>query len=380
MADIKLMNVYKKYDGCDDYSVKNFNLVTNGEEFIVFVGPSGCGKTTTLRMIAGLEGITKGEIYIGDKLVNDLEAKNRDISMVFQNYALYPHMTVYDNMAFSLRQRKFRVEEKGRIIYRKYNDDEIDKKVQEAASILNLTQLLDRKPKELSGGEKQRVALGRSIVRKPKVFLMDEPLSNLDAQLRTQTRVELLKLHEELKTTFVYVTHDQIEAMTMGDRIVVMNKGEIQQIDSPINIFNHPSNIFVAKFIGSPSMNLLPGKLSVRQENMRVTINIDEQSYVFELPEMLKYVTYLECGEYDIIIGIRPEHVKIADENENGLDMQIVITEMMGSETYVHCRIKEDTFVLRTSSLQKSISGEIRIKFDINQVHLFNKKTGLNLR
>ena len=241
MANLSLKHIYKVYPG-DVTAVKDFNLEIADKEFIVFVGPSGCGKSTTLRMIAGLEEISKGELYIGDRLVNEVEPKERDIAMVFQSYALYPHMTVYDNMAFGLKLRKV-------------PKDEIDKKVKDAAKILDIEHLLDRKPKALSGGQRQRVALGRAIVREPKVFLMDEPLSNLDAKLRVQMRTEIAKLHQRLQTTFIYVTHDQVEAMTMGTRIVVMKDGIVQQVDSPQEIYNNPANIFVAGFIGSPQMN-----------------------------------------------------------------------------------------------------------------------------
>ena len=247
MAGLKLKNIYKVYDG-GVTAVKNFNLDIEDKEFVVFVGPSGCGKSTTLRMVAGLEEISKGELYIDDKLVNDVEPKDRDIAMVFQNYALYPQMTVRENMSYALRLAKRPI-------------DEINRKVEEAARILNLEQYLDRKPKALSGGQRQRVALGRAIVRNPKVFLMDEPLSNLDAKLRVQMRAEISKLHERLGTTFIYVTHDQTEAMTMGDKIVVMSMGEIQQADTPHNVYFHPANMFVAGFIGSPQMNFLEAKL-----------------------------------------------------------------------------------------------------------------------
>ena len=245
MADLSLRHIYKIYSG-DVTAVKDFNLEIQDKEFIVFVGPSGCGKSTTLRMIAGLEEISKGELYIGGKLVNDVEPKERDIAMVFQNYALYPHMTVYDNMAFALKLRKAPKEE-------------IDKKVRDAAKKLDIEHLLDRKPKALSGGQRQRVALGRAIVREPKVFLMDEPLSNLDAKLRVQMRTVISKLYQDLETTFIYVTHDQVEALTMGTRIVVMKDGIIQQVDTPLNIYNTPNNLFVAGFIGSPQMNLING-------------------------------------------------------------------------------------------------------------------------
>lgn len=267
MADVKLKNIVKKYPN-GFVAVKNFNLEIKDKEFIIFVGPSGCGKSTTLRMIAGLEDISNGELYIDDKLCNTVSPKDRDIAMVFQNYALYPHMTVYDNMAFALKLRKV-------------PKDEIDKKVREAAKILDLEHLLDRKPKALSGGQRQRVAMGRAIVRSPKVFLMDEPLSNLDAKLRVQMRSEISKLHHKLQTTFIYVTHDQTEAMTLGTRIVVLKDGIIQQVDTPQNLYNAPDNLFVAGFIGSPQMNFIDATIS--KDDKGVYTNFDE--YSFKLPE-----------------------------------------------------------------------------------------------
>ena len=263
MADVKLKNIVKKYPN-GFVAVKNFNLEIEDKEFIIFVGPSGCGKSTTLRMIAGLEDISNGELYIDDKLCNTVSPKDRDIAMVFQNYALYPHMTVYDNMAFALKLRKV-------------PKDEIDKKVREAAKILDLEHLLDRKPKALSGGQRQRVAMGRAIVRSPKVFLMDEPLSNLDAKLRVQMRSEISKLHHKLQTTFIYVTHDQTEAMTLGTRIVVLKDGVIQQVDTPQNLYNAPDNLFVAGFIGSPQMNFIDATIS--KDDKGVYANFGEYSF-----------------------------------------------------------------------------------------------------
>ena len=266
MSSLALKNIYKIYDG-DVTAVNNFNLDIEDKEFIIFVGPSGCGKSTTLRMIEGLEEISKGDLFIGDKLVTDVEPKDRDIAMVFQNYALYPHMSVYDNMAFALKLRKVPKEE-------------IDTKIKEAAKILDIESLLDRKPKALSGGQRQRVALGRAIVRQPKVFLMDEPLSNLDAKLRVQMRTEITKLHKKLGTTFIYVTHDQTEAMTMGTRIVVMNKGVVQQVDTPQNIYNYPKNKFVASFIGSPQMNFLTEIVTKDKHRMSVVIGNEIDMYI----------------------------------------------------------------------------------------------------
>ncbi|MDW7657951.1 MAG: sn-glycerol-3-phosphate ABC transporter ATP-binding protein UgpC, partial [Bacillota bacterium] len=291
MASVSLKNVYKRYEG-GVVAVSDFNIDIEDKEFIILVGPSGCGKSTTLRMIAGLEEITEGEIYIGEKLVNDVQPKDRDIAMVFQNYALYPHMTVYDNMAFGLKLRKV-------------PKDEIKRRVTEAAKILEIEHLLDRKPKALSGGQRQRVALGRAIVRDPKVFLMDEPLSNLDAKLRVQMRVEITKLHQRLQTTIIYVTHDQTEAMTMGTRIVVMKDGFIQQIDNPTNLYLHPQNTFVAGFIGMPPMNFINAKLTVKGDDVFLNFN----DITIALPK--KYSTP-EVKAYDgkeVITGIRPEAI-----------------------------------------------------------------------
>ena len=292
MANLSLQHIYKIYPG-DVTAVKDFNLEIEDKEFIVFVGPSGCGKSTTLRMIAGLEDISKGELYIGDKLVNDVEPKERDIAMVFQNYALYPHMTVFDNMAFALKLRKV-------------PKAEIEQKVTEAAKILDIEHLLKRKPKALSGGQRQRVALGRAIVRHPKVFLMDEPLSNLDAKLRVQMRTEITKLYRKLQTTFIYVTHDQVEAMTMGTRIVVMKDGVIQQVDSPINIYNNPANLFVAGFIGSPQMNFLEGK--VEKDGNDVCAVFGENKIILPA-EKAQILTKSGYVGKSVTFGIRPEHL-----------------------------------------------------------------------
>ena len=296
MAELKLKNIVKKYPN-GFVAVKDFSLDIEDKEFIIFVGPSGCGKSTTLRMIAGLEDISAGELYIGDKMCNNVSPKDRDIAMVFQNYALYPHMTVYDNMAFGLKLRKV-------------PKDEINKKVHEAAKILDIEHLLDRKPKALSGGQRQRVAMGRAIVREPKVFLMDEPLSNLDAKLRVQMRSEISKLHHKLQTTFIYVTHDQTEAMTLGTRIVVLKDGIIQQVDTPQNLYNKPANLFVAGFIGSPQMNFIDAK--VVQVGPDVMVAFGE--YRVKLPEV-KTKALIEGGyvDKDIILGIRPEDVHDED-------------------------------------------------------------------
>jgi len=360
MASISLKNIYKIYPG-DVTAVTDFNLEIEDKEFIILVGPSGCGKSTTLRMIAGLEEISKGDIYIGDTLINEVAPKDRDIAMVFQNYALYPHMTVYKNMAFGLELRKV-------------PKAEIRQRVTEAAKILDIEHLLERKPKALSGGQRQRVALGRAMVRNPKVFLLDEPLSNLDAKLRTAMRSEITKLHKRLETTFVYVTHDQIEAMTMGDRIVVMKDGFIQQVDTPQNLYNYPCNLFVAGFIGAPQMNFLDAKVKVEGENIIVDFNGNYQfALTGEKAKNLK--TY--AGK-NIVAGIRPENLKINTEELSNYKAKacVEITELMGSEIYVYfdcygqkliCKAPADTIVKPDS--------EIEIAFDINKMLFFDKET-----
>ncbi len=318
MAEVRLENVCKHFD--EVVAVDNFNLSIQDKEFVVLVGPSGCGKTTTLRMIAGLESITSGDVYIGDRLINKLPAKDRNIAMVFQNYALYPHMTVFDNMAFSLEMRK-------------RPKDEIKERVQEAAEILGIQGLLLRRPKQLSGGQRQRVALGRAIVRKPGVFLFDEPLSNLDAKLRVQTRLELKKLHERLATTAVYVTHDQIEAMTMGDRIVVMHDGFIQQVGSPLELYDRPANKFVAGFIGSPAMNLFEAELNGAGD----TVSLRAGDFTLDLPpEKAKH--FRDYTEQKVILGIRPEDFKRAAEPSPGktISATVEVVEPIGNETYVN--------------------------------------------
>jgi multiple sugar transport system ATP-binding protein len=320
MAEVRLENVCKHFD--DVVAVDDFNLSIQDKEFVVLVGPSGCGKTTTLRMIAGLESITSGDVYIGDRLINKLPAKDRNIAMVFQNYALYPHMTVFDNMAFSLEMRK-------------RPKDEIKQRVQEAAEILDIQALLFRRPKQLSGGQRQRVALGRAIVRKPEVFLFDEPLSNLDAKLRAQTRLELKKLHERLATTAVYVTHDQIEAMTMGDRIVVMHDGFIQQVGSPLELYDRPTNKFVAGFIGSPAMNLFEAELN--GDGSGDEVSLQAGNFTLDLPpEKAKY--FQDYTEQKVIVGIRPEDFKQAAEHRPGktIPVTVEVVEPIGNETYVN--------------------------------------------
>ncbi|NLO99346.1 MAG: sn-glycerol-3-phosphate ABC transporter ATP-binding protein UgpC [Clostridiaceae bacterium] len=363
MAGVVLKNVYKTYPG-GVTAVSDFNIEIEDKEFIILVGPSGCGKTTTLRMIAGLEEITQGELYIGDKLCNDVAPKDRDIAMVFQNYALYPHMTVFDNMAFGLKLRKTPKEE-------------IKRRVHEAARILSIEHLLDRKPKALSGGQRQRVALGRAIVREPKVFLMDEPLSNLDAKLRVQMRTEISKLHLKLNTTFIYVTHDQTEALTMGTRIVVMKDGFVQQIDSPQKLYDEPVNVFVAGFIGSPQMNM--ANALVEKQGDKVVLKFGE--YTLELPENKAKV--LEEQGYigkEVIFGIRPEDIHDEEDwiaNNNGvLDASVEVTERLGSETYLYVLINDINFTARVSPKSKTNAGEnIKVVFDMPHIHIFDKET-----
>ncbi|MDE6001416.1 MAG: sn-glycerol-3-phosphate ABC transporter ATP-binding protein UgpC, partial [Clostridia bacterium] len=301
MANVSLKHIYKVYPN-GTKAVNDFNMDIKDKEFIVFVGPSGCGKSTTLRMIAGLEDISAGELKIGDLIVNDMEPKDRDIAMVFQNYALYPHMTVYDNIAFGLRLRKL-------------PKDEIHNKVVEAAEILGITEYLNKKPKEMSGGQRQRVALGRAIVREPKVMLLDEPLSNLDAKLRTQMRAEISKLHAKLQTTFIYVTHDQVEAMTMGTRIVVMKDGFVQQIDTPKNLYNYPANKFVAGFIGTPQMNFFEGTLLKKGDKVFIGFDASDSKITVPYPMLYKAKPAYLDGKTKVYIGLRPEDISLAEED-----------------------------------------------------------------
>jgi len=353
MAKVELKNLCKTYDKKVEI-VKNINLEINDKEFIVLVGPSGCGKSTILRMIAGLEEITSGEITIDDKIVNNMHPKDRDIAMVFQNYALYPHMNVYDNMAFGLKMRKFK-------------KDEIDFRVKQAAKILDLENYLDRKPRQLSGGQRQRVALGRAIVRNPKVFLMDEPLSNLDAKLRVQMRFEIKKLHGELQTTFIYVTHDQVEAMTMGDRIVVLNNGIIQQADTPEQIYNWPENVFVAGFIGSPAMNFLDGEVT---EDKKLKIGEYE---INSHDEIAAVIHNNNLGGIKVVVGIRPEHFSIG----NGFSIKPELVEMLGSEKLLHFELAGKKVVAKVSADNEIPEAtEISLKPDSSRVLLFNTQTG----
>ncbi len=368
MASLSLQHIYKRYAG-GVTAVTDFCLDIEDKEFIVLVGPSGCGKSTTLRMIAGLEEISEGELYIGDKLVNDVAPKDRDIAMVFQNYALYPHMTVYENMAFGLKLRKT-------------PKDEINRRVVEAAKILDIEHLLERKPKALSGGQRQRVALGRAIVREPKVFLMDEPLSNLDAKLRVQMRTEISKLHKRLQTTFIYVTHDQTEALTMGSRIIVMKDGFVQQIDTPINLYNQPCNMFVAGFIGSPQMNFVA--CTVAAEGDSVVLKFGDNS--IKLPEgMSAKVKAADVIGKEVILGIRPEDLHDEEQYltaypDATIDANVEVTEMLGAETYLYLKVMDNSFTARVNPRSTAKSGDtIKIGVDVNKIHLFDKDTEVAL-
>lgn len=347
-------------------AVQKFNLSIADKEFIVLVGPSGCGKSTTLRMIAGLEEISEGELYIDGKLVNDVAPADRDIAMVFQNYALYPHMTVYENLAFSLKLKKT-------------PKDVIDRKVKEAAEILDITQYLNRKPKALSGGQRQRVAIGRAIVRNPKVFLMDEPLSNLDAKLRNQMRTEIIKLREKVDTTFIYVTHDQIEAMTLGDRIVIMRDGFIQQIGTPQEVFTHPANLFVAGFIGTPQMNFFDSRLVNKDGKYFALV----QGKEYELPDKKQEaLAKKDTIPGEVIVGIRPSHVQLSDD---GIDAIVDVSELMGSELYLHVNSdgKDVVIIVPTSDIDiNSIHGSskpVKYTFRPDLMHFFDKETESNL-
>ncbi|ASF38688.1 MAG: sn-glycerol-3-phosphate ABC transporter ATP-binding protein UgpC [Halobacillus sp.] len=365
MAELKLNNIEKVYDK-NVKAVEDFNLDINDKEFVVFVGPSGCGKSTTLRMIAGLEEITGGDFLIDDKRMNDVAPKDRDIAMVFQNYALYPHMNVYDNMAFGLKLRKM-------------DKKEIEQRVNNAANILGLEALLDRKPKALSGGQRQRVALGRAIVRDAKVFLMDEPLSNLDAKLRVQMRAEIQKLHQRLQTTTIYVTHDQTEAMTMATRLVVMKDGLIQQVGKPKDVYDKPENVFVGGFIGSPAMNFLQGTLEEGQIDLgTVKITVPEGKM-----KTLRDQNYI--GK-ELILGVRPEDmhdepVFIDANQDKKITAHIEVAEMMGSESYLYSRLNDQEFIARVDSRTDINGGEdIELAIDMNKVHFFDKDSELRIR
>jgi multiple sugar transport system ATP-binding protein len=361
LARVVLKNVWKRFGGVE--AVKNISLTCEDKEFIVLVGPSGCGKSTTLRLIAGLEDITDGEVYIGDRLVNDVPPKDRDIAMVFQNYALYPHMTVFENMAFGLKLKKL-------------PQEEIRQRVMEAAEILTIQELLHRRPKELSGGQRQRVAVGRAIVRKPKVFLFDEPLSNLDAKLRVQMRAEIGRLHTRLQATMIYVTHDQVEAMTMGDRIVIMKDGYIQQIADPITLYDQPSNKFVAGFMGSPSMNFMEGTLIKKKD----ALYFSEENFTVRVHE--DHVPALEelLGK-DITMGIRPEDIfdKVYASNaspDNTITATVEVVEPMGAEAYLYLTTGKTPFIARVDSYEQlEVNQDIDLVLDMSKAHYFDRTT-----
>ena len=368
MASLSLKDICKVYPNGFE-AVKDFNLEIEDKEFIIFVGPSGCGKSTTLRMVAGLEEISSGELTIDGKIVNDVEPKDRDIAMVFQNYALYPHMTVFDNMAFGLKLRKV-------------PKAEIKKKVEEAAKILDLDKLLDRKPKALSGGQRQRVAMGRAIVREPKVFLMDEPLSNLDAKLRVQMRAEIASLHQRLGATIIYVTHDQVEAMTLGTRIVVLKDGIIQQVDSPQNLYNEPDNLFVAGFIGSPQMNFLDAVCKVEGE--KVTLKFGEGSVILPPAKAKKLI----AGKYDgktVVLGIRPEdiddsQIALETHKESIFTTKVTGYELLGSEVLLYYNINGSNMTAKVDSRTPARLGDsVKLAMDVEKIHVFDKETELTI-
>ena len=372
MATVKLTNVKKIY-GKDTVAVQDFNLEIADKEFIVFVGPSGCGKSTTLRMIAGLEEISDGELYIGDRLVNDVAPKDRDIAMVFQNYALYPHLTVFENMAFSLRLKKV-------------PQDQVYEKVVAAAEILGITEYLTRKPRALSGGQRQRVAIGRAMVRDSKVFLMDEPLSNLDAKLRNQMRAEIILLRQKIDTTFIYVTHDQTEAMTLGDRIVIMKDGFIQQVGTPTEVFDMPVNLFVAEFIGAPKMNTFDTNLICENGKYYVTPYGAKIEVTGKKAEMLRE---RKIGSRKITLGVRPEHITMADKNDSAaITCTLKVNEMMGSELHLHVTtdnndkliVRIPTVTLEDEERTAMVYGsKLHITFEGKVMHFFDAETGVNL-
>ncbi len=368
MAGLKLDHIYKKYAG-GVVAVSDFCLDIEDKEFIVLVGPSGCGKSTTLRMIAGLEEISEGELYIDGKLVNDMAPKDRDIAMVFQNYALYPHMSVFENMAFGLKIRKT-------------PKDEIKRRVEEAAKILDISHLLDRKPAALSGGQRQRVALGRAIVREPKVFLMDEPLSNLDAKLRVQMRTEINKLHKKLETTFIYVTHDQTEALTMGSRIIVMKDGFVQQVASPIELYSKPANMFVAGFIGSPQMNFINAVVNKKEDGVYLTFGNSK----VKLPEgKAAKLEGIDIDGKEVVIGIRPEDIHdeeafIAANPDMVVKADVDVTELLGAETYLYLKIEGNAITARVNPRTTAkMNDVIDVAFDANKIHIFDKETEMTI-
>jgi multiple sugar transport system ATP-binding protein len=366
MAKIIFDHVTKRFD--EVVAVNDLDINIEDKEFLVLVGPSGCGKSTALRCLAGLEDISEGQIYIGDRVVNDVAPKDRDIAMVFQSYALYPHMSVYDNMAFGLKLRK-------------YPKDEIKRRVDEAANILGIEALLDRKPRQLSGGQRQRVALGRAIVREPKVFLLDEPLSNLDAKLRVQTRTEITKLHQRLQTTFIYVTHDQVEAMTMATRIAVMNFGVLQQLDTPQNLYDRPNNLFVAGFIGSPAMNFFEGKLV--QDDGKVFVNSD--AFSVQVPESRADVYAPHTGK-PVIFGLRPEDIydpryESPDIIGSPVEGTVEVTELMGNEIFVFLKSGDNNYVARIDPRTSfSMGDKVQVTFNMGNLHIFDKDTEQAIR
>ena len=366
MASVTYDHVFKRFG--DVLAVNDLNIQVADKEFLVLVGPSGCGKTTALRCLAGLEDVSEGKIMIGDQVVNDIAPKDRDIAMVFQSYALYPHMSVYDNMAFGLKLRKT-------------PKSEIKRRVEEAANILGIEHLLDRKPRQLSGGQRQRVAVGRAIVREPKVFLFDEPLSNLDAKLRVETRANISKLHLQLATTFIYVTHDQVEAMTMASRIAVINKGLLQQIDTPQSLYDFPDNLFVAGFIGSPAMNFFPAHLRKDGEKLYV----DGGTFNVKVPDGRREV-FMSHADKPVIFGIRPENIHNPDFAPPEIDAQPVdcmvdVTELMGNEIFVHLKVGDNLFVARVDPRTRyQVNENVRVSFNMNNMHIFDRETELAIR
>lgn len=376
MAEVTLKNLVKEYSGDSKTpfrAVKSINLEIRDREFMVLVGPSGCGKSTTLRMIAGLEEITEGEVKIGDRVVNNMQPKDRNIAMVFQNYALYPHMTVYDNISFGLKLQRM-------------PKAEIEERVREAADILGIEDMIFRKPKSLSGGQRQRVALGRAIVRKPSVFLFDEPLSNLDAKMRVQMRTEISKLHTRLDSTMIYVTHDQVEAMTMGDRICVMKDGHILQVDRPIQLYNNPVNVFVGSFIGSPPMNFFKGKIeSGKGERLYFVEESDDgKGFKLELDSRLSRVAKEKINK-PVIMGVRPEHVQdfthLTDQREDfAFEARVDVSEPMGSETFLYLTTASHSFIAKVIGEEEYQMGKpIKVQFDLSKAHLFDAESEVNL-
>ena len=372
MATVKFTNVQKIYEKGQTPAVADFNLEIADKEFIVLVGPSGCGKSTTLRMLAGLEDISGGTIEIDGEVVNDLQPRDRNIAMVFQNYALYPHLTVFENMAFSLRLKKM-------------DQDEVYRRVTEAAEILGITQYLTRKPRALSGGQRQRVAIGRAMVRDSNVFLMDEPLSNLDAKLRNQMRAEIILLRQKIDTTFVYVTHDQTEAMTLGDRIVIMKDGFIQQVGTPEEVFDRPANLFVAEFIGAPKMNIMKTQLVEENGKYYVTPYGSKIEVDGENGERLRKAGY---GSREVLLGVRPEHIDLAEAGENAINGTMLVNEMMGSELHLHVRVEDNTkMIVRTPTVNLSLeekkqlrkNHEVHLSFPGKVMYFFDPETEKNL-